>query len=388
MRPISTEGFERPESVAAGAVPMLQWLKIADLFVDSAYQRPITGKGRLNVDRIAGSFSWSCFSPVVVSPIEGGKFAIIDGQHRATAAAILGIERVPCQIVIAAQEEQAAAFKAINATTTPISRMALHAAALVANEPLAIQIAHVCACADVELLRYPIAVDKQSPGQTMAAGAITRCLKQYGEATLIAALQCVTRTSNNKTGTLSARMIKTLCAVLHGNSGWLDQRATLLEAFDSIDLMAIQKASAVDGAVKKVGRVQAMSDRIHVELSSANARVRETLLPIGRGAASTAYLGVEHRKNRRQRLDAEATIWLGRSKLECTVRDFSPAGVGLSLPDAVSLPAAFDLTFDRATRRCIVVWRQLGRVGLKFRSTAKARANSPVTRPLALRRPA
>jgi ParB-like chromosome segregation protein Spo0J len=144
MRPISTEGFEKPESVVAGAAPMLQWIKIADLVVDPAYQRPIIDKGRLNVDLIARSFSSSCFSPVVVSPVEGGKFAIIDGQHRTTAAAILGIECVPCQIVIAAQEEQAAAFKAINATTTPISQMALHAAALVANEPLALQIAHVC----------------------------------------------------------------------------------------------------------------------------------------------------------------------------------------------------------------------------------------------------
>jgi hypothetical protein len=32
--------------------------------------------------------------------------------------------------------------------------------------------------------------------------------------------------------------------------------------------MAIQDASAVDVARKKVGRVQAMSDRIHVELNS------------------------------------------------------------------------------------------------------------------------
>jgi ParB-like nuclease domain len=289
MRPISTEGFEKLESVAAGAVPMLQWMKIADLVVDSAYQRPITDKGRVNVDRIARSFSWSCFSPVVVSPVEGGKFAIIDGQHRTTAAAILGIECVPCQVVIAAQQEQAVAFKAINATTTPISQMALHAAALVANEPSAIQIAHVCACADVELLRYPVAVDKQRPGQTMAAGAIARCLRQYGEATLIAALQCVTRTSNNKTGALSARTIKALCAVLHGNPSWLDRGAALLEVFDSIDLMVIQKASAVDGAVRKIGRVQAMSDRIHVELNSAGSsgpHPGTSLIPSSRGGTA------------------------------------------------------------------------------------------------------
>jgi ParB/Sulfiredoxin domain len=221
------------------------------------------------VDRIVRSFSWSCFAPVVVSPVEGGRFAIIDGQHRTTAAAILGIESVPCQIVIAAQEEQAAAFKAINSTITPISQMALHAAALVANEPSAIQMAHVCACADVELLRYPVAVNKQGPGQTMAAGAMARCLQQYGEVMLITALQCVTRTSNNKPGALTARMIKALCAVLHGNPGWLDRGVALIEVFDSIDLMAIQNASAVDGSVKKVGRVQAMSDRIQAEVNSA-----------------------------------------------------------------------------------------------------------------------
>jgi hypothetical protein len=39
----------------------------------------------------------------------------------------VGFDSVPCQIVIAAKEEQAAAFKAINGTTTPISIMALHA---------------------------------------------------------------------------------------------------------------------------------------------------------------------------------------------------------------------------------------------------------------------
>ena len=267
MRPISTEGFEKPKSISAGAAPMLQWLKIADLVVDPAYQRPIIGKGRQNVDRIARAFSWSCFAPVVVSPVAGGKFAIIDGQHRTTSAAILGFESVPCQIVIAAREEQAAAFKAINGTTTPISQMALHAAALVASEPWAVQIAHVCACAQVELLRYPVPADKQAPGQTMAVGAIAQCLKQYGEATLITALQCVTQTSNNQPGALSARTIKAMCDVLHGDHERRDSGLALLEAFDSIDLMAIQDASAVDAAVKKVGRVQAMADRIRADLS-------------------------------------------------------------------------------------------------------------------------
>jgi hypothetical protein len=266
VRSISTEGFEKPKSTSVGAAPMLQWLTIAELIVDPAYQRPIVGNGRRNVERIAQEFSWSCFAPVVVSPVEGGKFAIIDGQHRTTAAALVGFDSVPCQVVIAAREEQAAAFKAINGTTTPISRMALHAAALVANEPWAVQLAHVCACAQVELLRYPVPVDRQAAGQTMAVAAIAQCLKRYGEATLITALQCVTQTANNRAGALSARTIKALCEVLHDDRERRDSGLALLEAFDSIDLMEILAASAVDAAVNKVGRVQAMTDRIRAEL--------------------------------------------------------------------------------------------------------------------------
>src|ERR1700693_5195445 len=101
---------------------MLQWLKITDLVVDPAYQRPIVGKGRRNVDRIARAFSWSCFAPVVVSPVEGGKFAIIDGQHRTTAAALVGFDSVPCQVVIAAREEQGADLQVTNSVRSPISR--------------------------------------------------------------------------------------------------------------------------------------------------------------------------------------------------------------------------------------------------------------------------
>lgn len=67
------------------------------------------------------------------------------------------------------------------------------------------------------------------------------------------------------------------CAVPHGDPGGRDQGLALLEAFDSIDLMAIQDTSAVDAAVKRVGRVQAMADGIRAELNcrlprKANAR--------------------------------------------------------------------------------------------------------------------
>jgi ParB-like nuclease domain len=135
MRPISTEGFEKLKihrlrcGTHAASRSLTSWSTLR-------ISVPSSAKGRQNVDRIARAFSWSLSAPVVVSPVEGGKFAIIDGQHRATSAALMGFDSVPCQIVIAAREKQVAAFKAINGTTTPISQMALHAAALVAKRTM------------------------------------------------------------------------------------------------------------------------------------------------------------------------------------------------------------------------------------------------------------
>jgi hypothetical protein len=77
-----------------------------------------------------------------------------------------------------------------DASNTNIRRIgAGHAAALVASEPWAVQIAHVRERAQVELLHYPVPSDKQAPGQTMAVGTIAQCLKRYGEATVITALR-------------------------------------------------------------------------------------------------------------------------------------------------------------------------------------------------------
>jgi hypothetical protein len=82
----------------------------------------------------------------------------------------------------------------------------------------------------------------------------------------------------------------------------------------------------------------------------------------------SVYLGPERRANPRGRIATQAVIWRDRySVVLCTVRDMSSAGAGLLLPDSVSpLPPEFALTFDRATRRCVLVWRQISRAGVKF----------------------
>jgi ParB-like nuclease domain len=68
-----------------------------ELVVDVTYQREIGRRGAVNVNQIAENFDWSKFAPVIVAPVEGGQFAIVDGQHRTAAAMLRGQEKVPCQ---------------------------------------------------------------------------------------------------------------------------------------------------------------------------------------------------------------------------------------------------------------------------------------------------
>lgn len=269
MQPITADGFARPQTASdPGPAPMLQWLRIADLVVDAAYQRPIRGEGVRNVQKIAAAFSWACFAPVIVSPVAGGKYAIVDGQHRTTAAAICGMEQVPCQIVVAGQAEQARAFKAINGLTTKMTRIALHTAAVVSGDASARAIQEVCAAATVEILRYPVPRNLQKPGQTMAIGCIADCLSQYGRETLITALQCVTETANReKAGLLVAAVIRALCDALHGQTEWRDAGVTLFEVFDEIDIEKLLDEAQRGGRAKGVSVSGALSAKLVTAIS-------------------------------------------------------------------------------------------------------------------------
>src|SRR5262249_35843647 len=81
----------------------------------------------------------------------------------------------------------------------------------------------------------------------------------------------------------------------------------------------------------------------------------------------TGYRGAERRSNSRHLTRIPGAILLERaSPVDCTVRDFSATGVGLLLPDTVSLPPEFDLTFNHMISHCITVWRHTERMGVRF----------------------
>jgi len=57
----------------------------------------------------------------------------------------------------------------------------------------------------------------------------------------------------------------------------------------------------------------------------------------------------------------------GGSVIDCTVRNISAGGAALSVPNAATVPVEFELQFDSERRHCIVAWRRLDRMGVKFK---------------------
>lgn len=150
--------------------PQLAWLAVADLVVDEAYQRAITPAGWKAIQRIAENFSWQRFGPVLVAPLAGGGFAIVDGQHRVHAAALCGFGQVPAMIVPMSATDQAKAFSWVNGAVLRVTPHAMLKAAIAAGDPVAVAAkAAIEAAGCVWAMSHPSAKDRR-PGTVYAPG--------------------------------------------------------------------------------------------------------------------------------------------------------------------------------------------------------------------------
>ncbi|MFN3250084.1 ParB N-terminal domain-containing protein [Roseibium album] len=180
--------------VAPGPAPILQWIKIKDLVIDDSYQRPLERKNWSAIRMIAKDFSWSKFSPVFIAPVEGGKFAIIDGQHRTHAAAACGFEQVPCQIVQMNHAEQAAAFAAVNGNVTQVTAFQVFKAALAAGEEWAIHARDIAEKAGCRLMTRNSSTAQKKPGEIYSIKVFRSLVEKYDDTDVVTALSIMMRT--------------------------------------------------------------------------------------------------------------------------------------------------------------------------------------------------
>jgi hypothetical protein len=171
-----------------GPAPMLHWLPIDRLVIDEAYQRPLGRNNWSAIEKIAANFQWSRFAPVLAAPIQGGLYAVIDGQHRTHAAAMCGITDVPAMVVQVGIEEQSRAFAWVNSQTVKVTLFHVYKAALAAKEDWAIRAEAAVAVGGCRLMVYhPSAANKQ-PGEIYSIALMRRLVEAGRDEALTAAL--------------------------------------------------------------------------------------------------------------------------------------------------------------------------------------------------------
>ena len=168
--------------------PTLSWIPVDRLVIDDRYQRLIERSGRKNILHIANHFDWSKFSPVLVSRRPDDLYAIIDGQHRAHAAALRGIEAVPAMVSELSLEQEASAFAWVNGSVTALTPNQIFKAALAGFEPWAVQCDAVVSKAGCKLMTYNSSSNQKKPGEVYCIGSVRRFVEAGLGSFLVAAL--------------------------------------------------------------------------------------------------------------------------------------------------------------------------------------------------------
>jgi hypothetical protein len=219
LRPISPVKLSSSvtPSQSLGFMPTFRMIEIHRLIVDGRYQRDAK-RGKSLIIKIVKDFSWSRFQPITVAKV-GDHYAVIDGQHRAIAAATHpSIASVPCWVVPQDEiEHQAKTFVGINKTRMAITSTQIYFAGLAANDPDALRIRQICNRANISVARYSTAVARKAD-HTNAVSSIDALLRKFGDRPVLKALQALREAYPLKTGQLSALNIEAL-SVFFANFG-------------------------------------------------------------------------------------------------------------------------------------------------------------------------
>lgn len=269
LKPVIAADMPQP-SMALGDRAELCLLPLDRLVVDDRYQRALGKQGRPNVLRILAGFDWRKFTPVVVTPIGDGIYAIIDGQHRATAALMHpAIDMVPCMVIKVTPDEAAACFAAINGQVTQITKGQIWKARVVAKEPTALAVQRVLDAADARILAYKTPGTDYRKGDTLAVTTVEGCYRKYGPDILTTALQAVTQTGTGNPGCLVAPMILAMCELVSAVPFWQREPTKLFELLDEVDLAGLLTETAGAGKLTKRPQSVLLRERLAAYLASA-----------------------------------------------------------------------------------------------------------------------
>lgn len=228
----------------SGQIGRLEIIPISKLMVDMVYQRAVSQGSVKNIRRICADFDWAKFLPVIVTQ-DGDTFSIVDGQHRTTAAASIGVEAVPCYILSCTASEAAAAFAAINGNVTPVQPIDLWFAELAAKKPAAVALQRVLDASGVKVTRKK---EGLAAGETRSITVLQRGLEFYGSAILTTILQCIVETGDGNPGMIFGAMVNGIGRAIRTKPEILAEPGKLFDIFDDLSLSLMLYDARVESA--------------------------------------------------------------------------------------------------------------------------------------------
>lgn len=213
-------------STNLGRMPRFAMVPKDCLYVDPSYQRRMDGRRSVElVRKIVEDFSWAKFQPLTVVERPDGRFPVVDGQHRATAAILHpAVVDVPCWIIPAPETQaQAKVFAGVNADRNAMTSMNLFKAALAAGDPDALQVKKLCDQAGITIAYHTGTAKKLKPLQTMAVNTIRKMVANHGEKHALAALRTLAAAYPDVPGQVRSESISALSLLYRQHGDRIDQ---------------------------------------------------------------------------------------------------------------------------------------------------------------------
>jgi hypothetical protein len=192
----------------------LAFVPLDKIYFDSAYQREV--KPHL-VARILAKFSWAKFGAVVLSKHSNGRYSIIEGQHRWTAAKMHpDVHEIPAVILESSDvSSEAESFLAINRDRMAVSSVEQYWAGLTAGDHKTTVMSEVLKKAGCDVIPAP---GQYKPNLTNSLFALGRSIERYGDKATIQALLVIRGAFPKEKQALRGVLIQALARILRANS--------------------------------------------------------------------------------------------------------------------------------------------------------------------------
>ena len=201
-----------------GVPPESTFVNVNLIDVDRQYQRALR---EVLVNRILRKFQWSRFGAIVLAKKNGGRFMVVEGQHRVEAAKRHpDINAVPAVVFeFASLEEEAKSFVGINRDRQAVSSVDRYWAAVTAGNPTALHVAAILKKAECDIVREHGAAQ---PGHTHAVTALERSIKNFGDEATVRALRILCATWPDDKDALRGTLITAVAGLVRFNPKLVD----------------------------------------------------------------------------------------------------------------------------------------------------------------------